>query len=129
MNALPHYFKFSIVSSFKHPSQYVSLPTLHQTCIIIKKIAAATNKHFVRYLKYCRVLRISRKNFHIVFVCKGKHERTTCNKRLFVCQCYVFTSFDCSNCRLTEQYKVTKSAIFTEKIAHLFGCTILHPFT
>jgi len=129
MNALPHYFKFSIVSSFKHPSQYVSLPTLHQTCIIIKKIAAATNKHFVRYLKYCRVLRISRKNFHFVFVCKGKHERTTCNKRLFVCQCYVFTSFDCSNCRLTEQYKVTKSAIFTEKIAHLFGCTILHQFT
>jgi hypothetical protein len=40
----------------------------------------------MRYLKYCRVLRISRKNIHDVFVCKGKHERTTCNKCLFICQ-------------------------------------------
>ena len=80
-------------------SQCVSFSILHQEYVIMENISAATIKYFVRYLKYCIVLKISIRNFHFVYACNEKHERTTCNKHPFVCQA-IFTTLDCSNCRI-----------------------------
>jgi len=85
-------------------SQCVSFSILHQEYVIAENISAATIKYFVRYLKYCIVLKISIRNFHFVYACNEKHERTTCNKHPFVCQA-VFTTLDCMKIKAAVSIK------------------------
>ena len=72
------FFCFIVKPRFQ--SQCVSFSILHQEYVITENISAATIKYFVRYLKYCIVLKISIRKFHFVYACNGKHERNTCNK-------------------------------------------------